>query len=163
MIQNYNNTEVLADLPEEKASQLIVKDFAARSKAKAKPQRKEPVDLPSIIPMNERKWIENEPGDSSLSAYEIPKKVIFFDTLKQYNEKTTEQFNSGRSRIFFKINFHKQLIGLTIVGKHACQQEEEEKRKDSSTVLILQEQLCISELFKDIQDVISLILHYRTM
>ena len=50
---NYNNTEVLADLPEEQASQLIVKDFAARSKAKAKPQRREPVDLPSIFPTNE--------------------------------------------------------------------------------------------------------------
>ena len=62
---NYNNTEVLADLLEEQASQLIVKDFAARSKAKAKPQRREPVDLPSIIPMNERKWIDIEPGESS--------------------------------------------------------------------------------------------------
>ena len=55
---NYNNTEVSADLPEEQASQPIVKVFAARSKAKAKPQRREPVDLPSIIPMNERKWID---------------------------------------------------------------------------------------------------------
>ena len=73
---NYNNTEVPADLPEEQASQLIVKDFAARSKAKSKPKRREPVDLPSIIPMNERKWIDIEPGESSLSAYEISKKVI---------------------------------------------------------------------------------------
>ena len=73
---NHNNTEIPADLPEEQTSQLIVKDFAARSKAKAKPQRREPVDLPSIIPMNERKWIDIEPGDSSLSAYEISKKVI---------------------------------------------------------------------------------------
>ena len=73
---NYNNTEVLADLPEEQASPSIVKNFAARSKAKAKPQRREPVDLPSIIPMNERKWIDIEPGDSSLFAYEISKKVI---------------------------------------------------------------------------------------
>ena len=63
---NYNNTEVPADLPEEQASQLIVKDFAARSKAKAKPQRREPVDLPSIIPMNERKRIDTESGESSL-------------------------------------------------------------------------------------------------
>ena len=62
--------------PEEQASQLKMKDFAARSKAKAKPQRREPVDSPSIIPMNERKWIDIEPGDSSLSAYEISKKVI---------------------------------------------------------------------------------------
>ena len=73
---NYNNTEVPADLPEEQASQLRMKDFAARSKAKSKPQRREPVDLPSIIPMNERKWIDIEPEESSLSAYEISKKVI---------------------------------------------------------------------------------------
>ena len=73
---NHNNTKIPADLPEEQASQLKMKDFAARSKAKAKPQRREPVDVPSIIPMNERKWIYVEPGDSSLSAYEISKKVI---------------------------------------------------------------------------------------
>ena len=63
---NLNNTEVPADLPEEQASQLKMKDFAARSKVKAKPQRREPVDLPSIIPMNERKWIDIEPGESTL-------------------------------------------------------------------------------------------------
>ena len=54
-----------------------LKVFAARSKAKAKPQRREPVDYsPSIIPMNERKWTDIETGNSSLSAYEISKKVI---------------------------------------------------------------------------------------
>ena len=67
VIDSNYNTEVPADLPEEQASQLIVKDFAARSKEKEKPQRREPVDLPSIIPMNERKWIDIEPGESSLS------------------------------------------------------------------------------------------------
>ena len=51
---NNKDTEALEDLPEEQASQLKVKDFACRSKAKAKPQRREPVDFsPSIIPMNE--------------------------------------------------------------------------------------------------------------
>ena len=73
---NNNNTEVPADLPEEQASQSSVRVVAARSKAKAEPQRRGPVDLPSIIPMNERKWIDIEPGDSSFSAYEISKKVI---------------------------------------------------------------------------------------
>ena len=73
---NNNNTEVPEDLPEEQASQLKMKDFACRSKAKAKLQRREPVDSPSIIPMNERKWIDIEPRDSYLSAYEISKKVI---------------------------------------------------------------------------------------
>ena len=46
--------------------------------------------------------------------------------------------------------------------KYACQQEEERKG-DISTVLIFQEQLFTSALFKDTQDVVSLILHYRTM
>ena len=73
---NYNNTEVPADLPEEQASQSSAKVVAARSKAKAKPQRTEPVDVPSIIPMNERKWIDIEPAESSLSAYEVSKKLI---------------------------------------------------------------------------------------
>ena len=160
---NYNNTEILADPPEEQASQLIGKDFAVRSKAKTKPQRREPVDLPSIIPMNERKWINIEPGNYSLPAYEVSKKVInLLRHSQQYNEKTTEQFNSGEFRIIFGINFHKHSIGLMIVGRHAWQQEEEQ-RGDISTTLIFQEQFFISELFKDIQDVISLILHYRTM
>ena len=53
---NNNDTEIPEDLPAEQALQLKVKDFACRSKAKAKPQRKEPADYsPSIIPMNERK------------------------------------------------------------------------------------------------------------
>ena len=73
---NFNNTKVPADLPEEQESQQNVKIFAAKSKAKAKPRRREPVDLPRIIPMNERKWIDIEPEESSLSAYEISKKVI---------------------------------------------------------------------------------------
>ena len=74
---NNNDTEVPEDQPEEQALQLKVKDFACRSKAKAKPQRRELVDYsPSIIPMNERKWINIEPGNSSLSEYEVSKKVI---------------------------------------------------------------------------------------
>ena len=67
VIDSNNDTEVPEDLPEEQALQLKAKDFACRSKAKAKPQRREPVDhSPSIIPMNERKWIDIEPGNHSL-------------------------------------------------------------------------------------------------
>ena len=76
MDSNFNSTEVPADLPEEQEPQLNVKVVAARSKAKAKPQGREPVDSPSIIPMSERKWIDIEPGESPLSAYEVSKKVI---------------------------------------------------------------------------------------
>ena len=67
---------------------------------------------------------------------------------------------SGELRIIFRVNLRKFLIGLTIVGKRAWQQEEERKG-DISTALIFQEQLFISELFKDIQDATLLILHCR--
>ena len=53
-----------------------MKVVAARSKAKAKPQKRETVELPSTIPLNERKWIDIEPAESFLSAYEVSKKVI---------------------------------------------------------------------------------------
>ena len=53
------------------------KDFAGRSKAKAKPQRREPAGYsPRIIPMNARNSIDIEPWKQSLSAYEVSKKVI---------------------------------------------------------------------------------------
>ena len=68
MDSNNNDTEVPEDQPEEQALQLDVKDFACRSKAKAKSQRREPVDYsPGIIPMRERKWIDIGPGNYSLS------------------------------------------------------------------------------------------------
>ena len=66
MDSNNNDTEVPEDQPEEQALQLDAKDFGGRSTAKAKPRRREPVDSPSIIPMNERNWIDNEPGNHSL-------------------------------------------------------------------------------------------------
>ena len=76
MDSNYN-TEVSEDQPEEQALQLNVKDFACRSKAKAKPQRRELAGFsPSIIPMKERNWIDVEPGNHFLSAYEVSKKLI---------------------------------------------------------------------------------------
>ena len=74
---NYNNTELPADLLEEQASQSSEKVVAARSKAKAKPQRREPAGSSSrILPMERRNWIDSELGKHSLSAYEISKKMI---------------------------------------------------------------------------------------
>ena len=71
-----------------------------------------------------------------------------------------ERFISGELKKIFRINSHNLFIGLTIDGKYAWQQEEEQKG-DSSTVLMIQEQVFISELFKDIQDAISLIFHLQ--
>ena len=82
--------------------------------------------------------------------------------MEVYPEKVMERLNSGELKKIFRNISRIALIGLMVSGRKAWQ-EEEETRKDSSTVLILQEQLCNSELFKDIQDAILLILHYRTM
>ena len=98
---NYNNTEVPADLPEEQASQSSVKVIAARSKAKAKPQKRETDELPSIIPMNERKLIDIERAESSLSAYEVSKKVI---NLLRHNQ-TVQREDDGAVQ-FWRIKFH---------------------------------------------------------
>ena len=77
---NHNNTEVPADLPEEQVPQTSIKAIAARSKAKAKPHKREPVDTPSIIPMHERKRIDIEPSAPSLAAYDVSKKVLSSST-----------------------------------------------------------------------------------
>ena len=99
---NNNDTEVPADLPEGQASQPIVKVFAARSKAKAKPQKRELVDVPSMIPMHERKmdwyWAIRT---LSLSAYEVSKKVI---SLLLHNQ-TVQREEDGAIQ-FWRIKFH---------------------------------------------------------
>ena len=100
---NYNNTEVPPDLPEEQASQSSVKFVAARSKANSKPQKRETVELPSTIPMNERKWIDFEPAEPSLSvsAYEVSKKVV---NLLRHNQ-TVQRDEYGAVQ-FWRIKFH---------------------------------------------------------
>ena len=98
---NYNNTEVPADLPEEQTSQSSVKVIAARLKAKAKPQKRETVELPSTIPINQRKWIDIEPSEPSLSAYEVSKKVI---NLLRHNQ-TVQREEDGAVQ-FWRIKFY---------------------------------------------------------
>ena len=52
-------------------------DFACRSKAKAKPQTREPACSSSrIVPIEKRNWVDIELGKHSLSEYEVSKKVI---------------------------------------------------------------------------------------
>ena len=92
---NNNDTEIPEDQLEEHALQLDAKDFVGRSKAKAKPQRREPAGSSSkIISMERRNWIDIEPGKHFLSEYEVSKKVIifFFVTHRKYIEKTMERF-----------------------------------------------------------------------
>ena len=80
-----------------------------------------------------------------------------------YFEKMMERLKSGEQRNIFGTILCDLNIGLMKSGR-ARWQKAEETRKDFNTVLIHQdEEFCTSELFKVIQDAISLILHYRTM
>ena len=78
-VMNLNNNE--QDIPEvqleEYALKLDAKDFACRSKAKAKPQRREPAgSSPRTIPTGRRTWTDIDTGKHSLSDYDISKKLI---------------------------------------------------------------------------------------
>ena len=160
---NHSNTEIPADPHEDQTSETSVKVIAARSKAKAKPQKREPADTPSTIPMHERTWIDIEPSEPTLAAYEVSKKVI---SLLQHNQTVQREDDgaviSGELKFIFEINSHNYRIGLMSVGNLAWQQEEVQKG-DISVALIIREQFFTSVLFRDTLDVISLILCYRTM
>ena len=78
-VMNLNNNE--QEIPEfqleEHALKLDASDFASRSKAKAKPQRRESASSSTrTSPIKERIWTDVEPGEYSLSDYEVSKKLI---------------------------------------------------------------------------------------
>ena len=160
---NNNETEIPEDQLEEYALKLSAKDYACRSKAKAKPQRREPAGSSTrTIPIGRRTWTDVEPGKIfALRLFSVEERFIFF-VMEVYLETMMERLNSGESRTIFRNISCIVTIGLTKSGR-AAWQEEEDTRKDFSIVLILQEQFCTSELSKVIQDAISLILHYKTM
>ena len=62
---------------EKYALRLNAGDFASRSKAKAKPQKREFTSSSTrTIPIGERTWTDVEPGKRSLSDYPVSKKLI---------------------------------------------------------------------------------------
>ena len=96
-----DNTEIPTDPQEDQTSQTSVKVIAARSKAKPKPQPREHDDTPTIIPMHERKWIDIEPSEPTLAAYDVSKKVI---SLLRHNQ-TVQREEDGAIQ-FWRIKFH---------------------------------------------------------
>ena len=119
---------------------------------------------PRTIPIGKRTWTHCEPGEYSFSDYEVSKKLIHLlrhGSLPRENDGAIE-LHSGESKIIFRNISCIVIIGLTTSGRKTWQ-EDEDKRKDFSIVRIHQEQSCTSELFKAIQDAVSLILLYRTM
>ena len=110
---NCNETEIPEDQLEEYAVKLSAKYSAYRSKAKAKPQRREPAgSSPIIIPMNARNWIDIEPGEHSLSAYEVSKKVIH---LLRHSQQVHREEDGAVHFWRFKENLQSQFTNSTLV------------------------------------------------
>ena len=135
------------------------------SKGKSKnPQRMEPAgSSPRIVPIEKRSWIDIEPRKYSLSEYDVSKKVIH---LLRHSQKVHREEDGAVHFWRIKGNLQNpfpQSIHWSDSRWKACLAASGGAKGDSSTVLIIQEQLFISELFKDIQDAILLILHYKTM
>ena len=71
---NNNEQEIPEVQLEEYALKLDAKDFACRSKARAKPQRREPAgSSPRTVLIGKRTWTDVEPGKYSFSDYEVSK------------------------------------------------------------------------------------------
>ena len=98
---NQDNTEIPADPHEDQAPQTSIKVVAARSKAKAKPQQREPVGTTATTPMHERRWIDIEPSEQTLAAYDLSKKVI---SLLRHSQ--TLQRETDGAIEFYRIIFH---------------------------------------------------------
>ena len=164
-VMNLNNNE--QEIPEvqleEYACKLDAKDFVCRSKAKAKPQRREPAgSSPRIVPMERRNWIDIEPVKHSLSEYEVSKKVIH---LLRHSQKVHREEDGAVH--FWRIkenlqNSFPQSIELSDDRWKACltagggAKRRFQYCSDFGTIVY-------SELFKDIQDAILLILHCRIL
>ena len=85
---NNNGTEIPEDQLEEYVLKLDAKDFSCRSKAKAKPQRREPAgSSQKIVPIQKRIWTDIEPGKYSSSDYEVSKKVTHLPRHSQHVER----------------------------------------------------------------------------
>ena len=137
--------------------------FASRSKAKAKPQRRIFASSSTkIVPIKERIWTDIEPQDYSSIDYPVSKQLI---TLLRHGSPRRE--NDGAIE-FWRL---KDCLRYEFENTQRWSDEKLEKhngirrRKPEkiSIVQILQEKFFTSELFKVIQDAISLILYYRTL
>ena len=78
-VMNLNNNE--QEIPEVQLEEYAIKldagDFACRSKAKAKPQRRYSASSSTrTTPIGERNWTDVEPGEYSLSDYAVSKKLV---------------------------------------------------------------------------------------
>ena len=99
------------------------------SKAKTKPQRREPAGPSTkFIPIWERIWTDVEPGDYSISDYEVSKKLIHLLRHGRQHREMMKQLNSGETTTIFKNISCVVIIRLTTSGRKPWQEDEETKK-----------------------------------
>ena len=161
---NNNEQEISEVQFKEYALKLDASNFACRSKAKAKPQRREPAgSSPRIVPIGKRTWTDIESGKYSFSDYEVSKKVMY---LLRHSQSVHREEDGAVHFWRIKENLQNQFPHSPHWSDSkwkVCLAGGGGNKKRYHTVLIRQEQFYTSERFKVIQDAISLILLYRTM
>ena len=105
---NNNETEISEVQLEENALKLDAKDFACQSKAKAKPQRREPVgSSPRTVPIGKRTWTDVEPGKYSFSDFEVSKEVMY---LLRHSQQMHREEDGAVQFWRMKENFQKHFL-----------------------------------------------------
>ena len=162
LVTNLNNNEQETSEVqfEEYALKLNTSDFAGRSKAKAKPQRRELAGSSTrTTPIGERIWTDVRPGEYSISHFAVSKKLIH---LLRHGNLPGEDDGAIE---FWRIEDNLQKYFLH------CHHWFDDKWKKSMAggggnkkrYQYCTHSSCTSELFRVIQDAVSLILLYRIM
>ena len=139
--QDGNEQETSEVQLEEYALKLNASDFASRSKAEAKPQRRDSASSSTrTVLIGERTWTDVEPRTHSNIAYPVSQNdwSIFF-VMVVYLEKMTERLNCRESKTIFRNITCIVIIGLTSSGRASWQEEDTRKIKyctDSSGAIL---------------------------
>ena len=148
---------------EENAFKLNAIDFACRSKAKAKPQRREPAaSSPRTVPIGKRTWTD-EPGEYSFSDYEVSKKVMY---LLRHSQQMHREDDGAIEFWRIKDNLQKHVLYChhwsdskwkkSMAGGGGNKKRYQYCTDSSGAILYFR-------ALKAIQDGVSLILLYKTM
>ena len=154
--QDDNEQEISEMQFEEYALKFNASDFASRSKAEAKPQKRDSASSSTrTIPIGERKWTDVEQEDYSPVAYPVSEQL---GTLLRHGHLPREDdgaFEFWRIKDYLRNGFV-QSQHWSDENWKSTRQKVEETRKDFNIVLIHQDKkFCTTELFKVIQDAIS--------
>ena len=157
---NLNNEQEIPKVQIEKYSlKLDAKDFACRSNEKAKPLRRFASYSPRIVPMERRTWTDFEPVKYSFSDYEVSKKVMYILRHSQHGHREEDGAfwrikENLQNQFPHSPHWSDSKWKVCMAGGGG-----NKKRFQYFT----DKKFFISELFRDIQDAILLILRYRTM